>query len=154
MLLWPPVLFAVLRKVASRDSLEERGGIHLYALTANSPLQRYDALGEAVVVPVVPVLIVVGGSLAIEVAVRVVCVCRFQRCQEAYVRTPVSILIHFSGVFNAVGQTACNGPYTVRTKLWKDVRGDCHSAYVVLCLSVVSPGGGGLAGPGITGAGF
>ncbi len=73
-------------------------------------------------------------ALAIEVGVRLVCVVWFDKGMEGYIRTPVSILLHFSGVFNAAAQTACNGPYTVRTKLWKDERGCCHSEYHMFCL--------------------
>ncbi len=119
----------------NRDPIGERGGVNLAGAMLNSPVLYYDALGEApAIVPLVPVLILAGGSLAIEVGVRLVCVVWFDKGMEGYIRTPVSILLYFSGVFNAAAQTACNGPYTVRTKLWKDERGCCHSEYHMFCL--------------------
>ncbi len=117
----------------SRDPIEERGGINIYSHTTNDPLNAFDPDGRTIFAGGA-VLIVAGGSLLIEIGVRLACVLTFERCEEAWIRTPVSILLHFSAVFNAAGMSACGGAYTVRTRLWKDAMGDCHSEYGVFCL--------------------
>jgi len=132
----------------SRDPLNElglqhlRGGVKVlrleednnqYRFGLNAPSGSYDPDGRAVV-PAAPIVIVVAGSVVAEFAARLYCVCAFKPGQVAYVRTPVSVLAHFSGIITSIIETYCDGAGTVRLRLWKDQYGDCHDELVVICL--------------------
>jgi len=122
--------FQVLTRRVQPFNLKEENNLYRFAL--NDPINKYDPDGR--VVPVVPVVIIIAGSVAIEFGVRIYCVCAYKNGQEAYIRTPTAILAHFSAVITSTIETYCNGPGTVRLHLWKDQNGDCHDELVVICL--------------------
>jgi len=103
-----------------------------YLACRNDLVNKCDGDGRAVVAPVV--VVVIADSLATEVAARRYCVCAFERGEERFIRSPVAVALHFSATALSIIATHRDGPGTVRLRLWKDERGDCHDQYVIICL--------------------
>ena len=55
--------------------------------------------------------------------------------ESMVIRTPVSMMAHFSAAILGIGQCVCDGPFAVRTKIWKDSSGNCDYGYGIICLA-------------------
>jgi RHS repeat-associated protein len=110
--------------------------LNLYQLLGNNPINRVDFDGRGDVPGGKTFLVLTGGLGAIEMCTRLYACLKLNSGEQVFIRTPVSIGLHLSALALSVGQAACGGPYTVRTRIWKDESDTCHDAVVVICLGV------------------
>lgn len=130
-------------KWLSRDPLENAErlqGPNLYEYCKNDPVLYTDPDGRVVPV-VIAGIVVVGGGLGHLADIVKACTLLHPN-EQMFIRTPLTIMASaLSGFGAANAQCACGGrPAIYMVRVWQDAQGNCHSEWVIICLTG-SPGG-------------